>query len=119
MSKIMITQDALNGFVDAFSGRAKMQGQADALRLQAAQEQMMARRDKALEPIRQKEVQRNMGISNLMATIKGLTPDGASKMYDYENGQHTNMGFKMNADGTYAKDEYGAEIIDDTPIDPL
>ena len=119
MSKFVITQDALNGFMDAFSGRAKQQGQIDGLKIQAAQDQLMANRDKALEPIRQKEAQRNMGISQLMATIKGLTPDKASSMYDYENGQHTNMGFKMNTDGTYAKDEYGAEIIDDTPIDPL
>ena len=117
--KFVIDQNAFTGLADALSGRAKQQGQIDGLKIQAAQDQLMANRDKALEPIRQKEAQRNMGISQLMATIKGLTPDKASSMYDYENGQHTNMGFKMNTDGTYAKDEYGAEIIDDTPIDPL
>ena len=117
--KFVIDQNAFTGLADALSGRAKQQGQIDGLKIQAAQEQLMAQRDKALGPIRQQEAQRNMGISQLMATIKGLTPDKASSMYDYENGQHTNMGFKMNTDGTYAKDEYGAEIIDDTPIDPL
>ena len=38
MSKFVITQDALNGFMDAFSGRAKQQGQIDGLKIQAAQD---------------------------------------------------------------------------------
>ena len=45
--KFVIDQNALNGLTDALSGRAKMQGQIDGLKIQAAQEQLMAQRDSA------------------------------------------------------------------------
>ena len=112
--KFVIDQNALNGLTDALSGRAKMQGQADALRIQAAQNQMMAQRDKALEPIKQQEAQRNYGVNQLASIFQD--PAKAAQVYDYTNGQRTNMGFKMNADGSYINDEYGAPIVNDTPI---
>ena len=112
--KFVIDQNALNGLTDALSGRAKMQGQADALRIQAAQNQMMAQRDKALEPIKQQEAQRNYGVNQLASIFQD--PAKAAQVYDYTNGQRTNMGFKMNADGSYVNDEYGAPIVNDTPI---
>ena len=112
--KFVIDQNALNGLTDALSGRAKMQGQADALRIQAAQNQMMAQRDKALEPIKQQEAQRNYGVNQLASIFQD--PAKADQVYDYTNGQRTNMGFKMNEDGSYANDEHGAPIINDTPI---
>lgn len=112
--KFVIDQNALNGLTDALSGRAKMQGQADALRIQAAQNQMMAQRDKALEPIKQQEAQRNYGVNQLASIFQD--PAKAMKAYDYTNGQRTDVGFKMNADGSYVNDEYGAPIVNDTPI---
>ena len=112
--KFVIDQNALNGLTDALSGRAKMQGQIDGLKIQAAQDQLMANRDKALEPIRQQEAQRNYGVNQLASIFQD--PAKAAQVYDYANGQRTNMGFKMNADGSYANDEYGAPIVNDTPI---
>ena len=115
MTKFVIDQNAFSGLADALSGRAKQQGQIDGLKIQAAQEQLMAQRDKALEPIRQQEAQRNYGVNQLASVFQD--PAKAALVYDYANGQRTNMGFKMNADGSYVNDEYGAPIVDDTPID--
>ncbi len=112
--KFVIDQNALNGFADVMSGRAKQQGQIDGLKIQAAQEQMMAQRDKALEPIRQQDAQRNYGVNQLASVFQD--PAKAMKAYDYANGQRTDVGFKMNADGSYVNDEYGAPIVNDTPI---
>lgn len=112
--KFVIDQNGLNGLTDALSGRAKMQGQIDGLKIQVAQEQLMAQRDKALEPIRQQEAQRNYGVNQLTSIFQD--PAKAAQAYDYANGQRTNMGFKMNADGSYTNDEYGAPIVNDTPI---
>ena len=114
MTKFVIDQNAFSGLADALSGRAKQQGQIDGLKIQAAQDQLMANRDKALEPIRQQEAQRNYGVNQLASVFKD--PAKAMKAYDYANGQRTDVGFKMNADGSYVNDEYGAPIVNDTPI---
>ena len=114
MTKFVIDQNAFSGLADALSGRAKQQGQIDGLKIQAAQEQLMAQRDKALEPIRQQEAQRNYGVNQLASVFQD--PAKAMKAYDYANGQRTDVGFKMNADGSYVNDEYGAPIVNDTPI---